>query len=58
MIRATERVAIPENSAAMGNFGVCQICENESWVTCGEGMRTGAREGDTNRVMLARILAA
>ena len=58
VIRATERVAIPENSAAMGNFGVCQICENESWVTCGEGMRTGAREGDTNRVMLARILAA
>ena len=57
VIRATERVAIPENSAAMGNFGICQISENESWVTCGEGMRTGSRKGHTNKVMLAKIVA-
>jgi hypothetical protein len=57
VIRATERAAIPEDSAAMGNFGVCQVGESESWVTCGEGMRTGAREGDTNKVLLAKISA-
>ena len=57
VIRATERAAIPENSAAMGNFGICKVSENESWVTCGEGMRTGEREGDTNKVMLAKIVA-
>jgi hypothetical protein len=57
VVRATERVAVAENSAAMGNFGICQVSENESWVTVGEGMRTGARNGDTNKVILAKIVA-
>ena len=58
IIRATERVAVAENSAAMGNFGICQVSEKENWVTVGEGMRTGARQGDTNKVILAKIVAA
>ena len=57
MIRSTERVALPENDAAMGNFGVSQVSEGESWVTCGEGVRSGEREGDINRVLLAKIAA-
>ena len=57
VIRDTERTAVPENNAGMGNFGVCQIDENESWVTVGEGMRSGAREGDINNVLLAKIVA-
>ena len=56
VIRSTERAAIPDNDAAMGNFGVCQVSANESWVTVGEGMRNGPREGDINKVLLAQIV--
>lgn len=57
VIRATEREAIPENNAAMGNFGICQISDSECWVTCGDGAQTGLRKGEVNKVMFARIVA-
>ncbi len=57
VIRDTERAAIPENNAGMGNFGVCQISDTECWVTCGDGMRSGARKGDVNKVMLSKVVA-
>ena len=57
IVRDSERVAISEDSAAMGNFGICQVSESETWVTCGEGKRNHNRKGDTNRVMLSRIRA-
>ena len=56
VIRSTERAGIPDNNAAMGNFGVCQVSDNESWVTVGEGMRNGPREGGINKVLLAQIV--
>ena len=57
VIRATEREAIPENNAAMGNFGICQISDSECWVTCGDGAQTGPRKGKVNKIMFARIVA-
>jgi hypothetical protein len=57
VIRSTEQAAIPENNAGMGNFGVCQVDESESWVTCGDGMRAGPRKGGVNKVMFSKIVA-
>lgn len=57
VIRATERVLIPERGATMGNFGAAAITQKESWVTVGEGiwnddMRT---RGATGALYLARV---
>jgi len=59
VIRATERILLPENDATLGNSGICQISENESWVTCGEGrVSRGKRKGENNKVLISRIVAA
>lgn len=56
VVRSTERVLIPENHATLGNSGVCRISDNESWVTCGEGLiRRGKRKGQLNKVFHIRI---
>ncbi len=58
VMRATERVLLPENHATLGNSGVCRISDNESWVTCGEGLlRLGKRKGEKNKVLFVRIRA-
>jgi hypothetical protein len=45
-----------ENDATLGNSGVCRISDDESWVTVAEGrVSFGARKGENNRVILARI---
>jgi hypothetical protein len=38
VIRKSERVAIPERGAELGNFGVSMIDDRETWLTVGEGM--------------------
>lgn len=38
--RATERVILPERGARFGNFGICEVSENETWVTDSEWMQT------------------
>jgi len=49
-------VLIPENHATLGNSGVCRISENESRVTCGEGLlRAGECKGELNRAFHVRI---
>lgn len=58
VIRATEKIVVPERGAEMGNFGACAINESESWVTVSEGMfmkdsKTRGAEGAT---FVARIL--
>jgi len=58
VIRASEKVVIPERGAEMGNFGCARINENEAWVTVSEGMfmkdsKTRGAEGAT---FVARIL--
>jgi hypothetical protein len=58
VMRATERVVLPENYATLGNSGVCRISDKESWITCGEGLlRLGKRKGEKNQVLFVRILA-
>ena len=58
VIRATERILIPENHATLGNTGVCRVSANENWITCGEGLlRLGKRKGELNKVFHVRITA-
>ncbi len=58
IIRATERIIVPERGADLGNFGVAAISAHESWVTVSEGVfAKGARErGATGATFVARIL--
>ena len=58
MIRATERILIPENHATLGNSGVCRLNDRESLVSCGEGlMRLGKRKGELNKVHFVKVIA-
>lgn len=40
VVRSTERVLVPERGARLGNFGVAEVSENETWVTVAEWMQT------------------
>jgi hypothetical protein len=56
IIRATEQILVPENHAMLGNSGVCQISERETWLTVAEGgVSRGKRQGENNKVILAKI---
>ena len=56
VMRATERILIPQNHATLGNSGICRISDNESWVTCGEGLIwLGKRKGQLNKVLFVKI---
>ena len=58
VMRATERILIPENQATLGNSGICRISDHESWVTCGEGLlRLGKRKGELNKILHVKITA-
>jgi hypothetical protein len=64
VIKSTERILIPERGAGLGNaFGVCEVNENETWVTTAEWMQgpkgilmPGNPYGSDNSVFAARIL--
>lgn len=66
VIRSTERILVPEHGARLGNFGVTDVSENETWVTVAEWMQTKSpnpfdfrvpmKYGSDNRVFAARIL--
>ncbi|MGC9319146.1 MAG: sialidase family protein [Armatimonadota bacterium] len=58
VIRDTERVAVPERGARLGNFGVCGVTEDESWIIAAEWMQPAGCEqyGSDNTVWAARIL--
>jgi hypothetical protein len=65
IIRATEQVIVPEKGARLGNFGVVEVSEKETWVTVAEWMQTNPpnphdytipmKYGADNRVYAARI---
>lgn len=65
VLRATERVLVPQRGARLGNFGVTEVSENETWVTVAEWMQTTPpnphdssvcmRYGSDNSVFAARI---
>lgn len=65
VIRATERVLVPERGARLGNFGVTEVSERETWVTVAEWMQTWGpkvvippdnKYGADNSVYAARII--
>ncbi|HOG51501.1 MAG TPA: exo-alpha-sialidase, partial [Lentisphaeria bacterium] len=66
LLRATERIAVPEKGARLGNFGVTQVSDSESWVVVSEWMQTTApnhydytvceKYGANNRIWRSRIL--
>lgn len=57
VLRATERVLVPNNGAQLGNFAVVDVNERETWVTTSEGMSPGnpAQYGANGRVYAARV---
>ena len=67
VIRESERVLVPERGARLGNFGVAEIGERESWVTVAEWMQTNPpnpydstvceRYGSDNSVFVAKVLS-
>lgn len=66
VIRASERELMPQRGAKLGNFGVTEVGENETWVTDAEWMQTTGpnyadftqcmKYGSDNAVFAARIL--
>ena len=65
VIRKTERIAVPEHGARLGNFGIVDVNENETWITVAEWMQTWGPNyvlppdnphGGNNRVWAARLL--
>lgn len=67
VIRETERIAVPERGARLGNFGCVNINENEAWVIASEWMQTTAPDhsnwkrcmsyGSDNSIFIAKITA-
>jgi hypothetical protein len=58
VLRATERVLIPERGGELGNFGAAAVSEHESWVTVSEGIWTddARRRGADGSTFVARIV--
>ena len=66
VIRATERILLPNKGAQFGNFGVVNASPQETWVVDAEGMRGDAENsrdveltrsrGANNRVYLCRLI--
>jgi len=63
--RETERILVPERGARLGNFAVCEVSENETWVTVAEWMQKNGPDvvikpdnalGADNSIYAARIL--
>jgi len=58
VVRGTERILVPERGARLGNFGVCEVSDAETWVTVTEWMQPVGCEkhGSDNSVYVARIV--
>ncbi len=54
VIRATERIVVPEKGARLGNFGVTQISDDETWVTAAEWMQAPAPNHHDPKPLIAR----
>jgi hypothetical protein len=57
VVRETEQILVPERGARLGNFGVTEISEKETWVTVSEWMQPEGVEkyGSDGSVFVARI---
>ena len=47
LIRATERIVIPERGARLGNFGCTRLSSSESWVVAAEWMQAPENGAET-----------
>lgn len=65
IIRSSERVLVPERGARLGNFGVVDVNENETWVIVSEWMQRHGPDyvmpvdnkyGSDNSVYVSKIL--
>lgn len=58
LLRNTEKIIVPNTGVTLGNFGVINISENESWITVAELMRGKGEEkyGAKGRVWKSRII--
>jgi len=58
VLRATERILIPERGAMLGNFGAIPITDSESWVTDAEYMLADRPDprGADGSVFVARVI--
>jgi hypothetical protein len=52
LIRASERILVPERGARLCNFGVVDVNERETWVTVAEWMQNGGIWGEEMRRLL------
>jgi hypothetical protein len=57
VIRETEQILVPERGARLGNFGVCDVSKEETWVTVSEWMQPHGVEkyGSDGSVFVAKI---
>jgi len=57
VVRASECIAVPERGARLGNFGVCEVSAQESWITAAEWMQPAGCEayGSDNTIWCARV---
>jgi hypothetical protein len=57
VIRATETILVPERGARLGNFGITDISQTETWVTVSEWMQPAGVEkyGSDGSIFVARI---
>ena len=61
LYRATERIIVPEKASRLGNFGITNISENESWVVVSEWMQSSkgiqacVDGGGDNRIWISRL---
>jgi len=57
VIRASERILVPERGARLGNFGVAEISPRETWVTVAEWMqpRGVEKHGSDNSIHVVKL---
>ncbi|QDT62634.1 hypothetical protein SV7mr_51840 [Stieleria bergensis] len=54
IIRSTEQVLVPERGARLGNFGITNISDNETWVTAAEWMQGPGPNHSDPKPLVAR----
>jgi hypothetical protein len=56
--RETERQLVPNRGARLGNFGVCHVTEDETWIIAAEWMQPEGCEqyGSDNTLWAAQLL--
>jgi hypothetical protein len=64
IIKNTERVAVPERGARLGNFGCLQVNSDEAWIVVSEWMQNGIgiegaelcqKYGSDNSIFIAKV---